>query len=64
MLGIVNDNRWFDNLIPDIQAILLKVSLELRNLLDEDYYAAMASSVIYDKYKLGSSVSLGFKFSF
>ena len=43
---------------------LLKVSLELRNLLDEDYYAAMASSVIYDKYKLGSSVSLGFKFSF
>ena len=43
---------------------LLKISLELRNLLDEDYYAAMASSVIYDKYKLGSSVSLGFKFSF
>jgi len=43
---------------------ILKISLELRNLLDEDYYAAMASSVIYDKYKLGSSVSLGFKFSF
>ena len=43
---------------------LLKISLELRNLLDEDYYAAMASSVVYDKYKLGTSASLGFKFSF
>ena len=42
----------------------LKLSLELRNLLDEDYYAAMASSVIYDQYKLGTSISLGFKFSF
>lgn len=42
----------------------LKLSLELRNLLDEEYYAAMASSVVYDQYKLGSSVSLGFKFSF
>ena len=43
---------------------LLKISLELRNLLDENYYAAMASSVVYDKYKLGTSASLGFKFSF
>ena len=42
----------------------LKLSLELRNLLDEEYYAAMASSVIYDQYKLGTSISLGFKFSF
>ena len=42
----------------------LKLSLELRNLLDEEYYAAMASSVIYDQYKLGSSISLGFKFSY
>jgi hypothetical protein len=24
----------------------------------------MASSVVYDKYKLGTSASLGFKFSF
>lgn len=43
---------------------ILKISLELRNLLDEEYYAAMASSVVYDKYKLGTSASLGFKFSF
>ena len=43
---------------------ILKLSLELRNLLDEEYYASMASSVIYDQYKLGTSVSLGVKFSF
>ena len=43
---------------------ILKISLELRNLLDEEYYASMASSVIYDQYKLGTSVSLGVKFSF
>lgn len=42
----------------------LKLSLELRNLLDEEYYAAMASSVVYDQYNLGTSVSLGFKLSF
>ena len=42
----------------------LKLSLELRNLLDEEYYAAMADTVVYDQYNLGSSVSLGFKFSF
>ena len=39
----------------------LKLSLELRNLLDEEYYAAMADTVVYDQYNLGSSVSLGFK---
>tara|TARA_B110000971_G_scaffold104882_1_gene107703 strand:- start:70 stop:285 length:216 start_codon:yes stop_codon:yes gene_type:complete len=43
---------------------ILKLSLGLRNLLDEEYYASMASSVIYDQYKLGTSVSLGVKFSF
>ena len=48
----------------DYDDSMLKLSLELRNLLDEEYYAAMASSVVYDQYKLGTSVSLGFKFSF
>ncbi len=42
----------------------LKISLELRNILDEEYYAAMADTVIYDQYNLGTSVSLGFKLSF
>ena len=42
----------------------LKVSIELRNLLDEDYYASMASKVVYDQYSLGTSISLGFKLSF
>ena len=42
----------------------LKISLELRNILDEEYYAAMADTVIYDQYNLGTSVSLGFKYSF
>ena len=36
----------------------LKISLELRNILDEEYYAAMADTVIYDQYNLGTSVSL------
>ena len=48
----------------DFDESILKLSLELRNILDEEYYAAMASSVVYDQYKLGTSVSLGFKFSF
>ena len=48
----------------DYDATSLKLSLELRNILDEEYYAAMASSVIYDQYRLGTSVSLGFKLSF
>tara|TARA_B110000285_G_scaffold69904_1_gene80463 strand:- start:613 stop:843 length:231 start_codon:yes stop_codon:yes gene_type:complete len=43
---------------------ILKLSVELRNLLDEGYFASMASSVIYDQYKLGRSASFGFKFSF
>ena len=42
----------------------LKISLELRNILDEEYYAAMADTVIYDQYNLGTSLSLGFKLSF
>ena len=42
----------------------LKISLELRNILDEEYYASMADTVIYDQYNLGTSVSLGFKYSF
>ncbi|NCW11308.1 MAG: TonB-dependent receptor, partial [Proteobacteria bacterium] len=48
----------------DYDATSLKLSVELRNILDEEYYAAMASSVIYDQYSLGTSVSLGFKLSF
>ena len=42
----------------------LKVSFELRNLLDEEYYASMRNIAIYDQYDLGQSASLGFKFSF
>ncbi len=42
----------------------LKLSLELRNLLDEEYYASMRNIAIYDQYDLGQSASLGFKFSF
>ncbi len=42
----------------------LKLSLELRNLLDEEYYASMRNVAIYDQYDLGQSASLGFKFSF
>ncbi len=42
----------------------LKLSLELRNLLDEEYYASMRNIAIYDQYDLGTSASLGFKVSF
>ena len=42
----------------------LKVSFELRNLLDEEYYASMRNIAIYDQYNLGTSASLGFKVSF
>jgi len=42
----------------------LTVSVEMRNLLDEEYYAAMADTAIYDQYDLGRSISLGFKFNF
>ena len=42
----------------------LSVSIEMRNLLDEEYYAAMANTAIYDQYELGRSISLGFKFNF
>ena len=42
----------------------LKLSLELRNLLDEEYYASMRNIAIYDQYDLGQSASLGFKVSF
>ena len=42
----------------------LKLSLELRNLLDEEYYASMSNIAIYDQYDLGQSASLGFKVSF
>ncbi|EJP72683.1 MAG: TonB-dependent receptor [SAR86 cluster bacterium SAR86B] len=42
----------------------MSISLELRNLLDEEYYAAMANTAIYDQYDLGRSVSIGFKFNF
>ena len=42
----------------------LKLSLELRNLLDEEYYASMNNIAIYDQYDLGQSASLGFKVSF
>ena len=42
----------------------LTVSVEMRNLLDEEYYAAMADTAIYDQYELGRSISLGFKFNF
>jgi len=42
----------------------MSISLELRNLLDEGYYAAMANTAIYDQYDIGRSVSIGFKFNF
>ena len=42
----------------------LKLSFELRNLLDEEYFASMNNIAIYDQYDLGQSASLGFKFSF
>ncbi|MFL2753464.1 MAG: TonB-dependent receptor plug domain-containing protein [Gammaproteobacteria bacterium] len=42
----------------------LKLSLELRNLLDEEYFASMNNIAIYDQYDLGQSASLGFKVSF
>ena len=42
----------------------MSISLELRNLLDEEYYAAMANTAIYDQYDLGRSISIGFKFNF
>ena len=42
----------------------MSISLELRNLLDEEYYAAMANTAIYDQYDIGRSVSIGFKFNF
>ena len=42
----------------------LKVSLELRNILNEEYVAKMADTAIYDMYEEGISVSLGFKLSF
>ena len=49
----------------ELDASMLKISLEIRNLLNEDYEATMADSAIfYDQYQLGTSVSLGFKVSF
>jgi outer membrane receptor protein involved in Fe transport len=49
----------------ELDTSMLKISLEIRNLLNEDYEATMANSAIfYDQYQLGTSVSLGFKLSF
>ena len=49
----------------ELDTSMLKISLEIRNLLNEDYEATMADSAIfYDQYQLGTSVSLGFKVSF
>ena len=42
----------------------MSISLELRNLLDKEYYVAMANTAIYDQYDIGRSVSIGFKFNF
>ena len=42
----------------------MSISLELINLLDEEYYAAIANKAIYDQYDIGRSVSIGFKFNF
>jgi len=44
---------------------MLKISLEVRNLLNEEYEATMANSnIFYDQYELGTSISLGFKLNF
>jgi len=48
-----------------LDTTILKISLEIRNLLDDDYEATMANSAIfYDQYQLGTSASVGFKLSF
>lgn len=49
----------------ELDTSTLKVSLELRNLLNEEYEATMANSnIFYDQYQLGTSISLGFKLNF
>ena len=49
----------------ELDTSMLKVSLEIRNLLNEEYEATMANSnIFYDQYELGSSISLGFKLNF
>ena len=49
----------------ELDSSMLKISLEVRNLLNEEYEATMANSnIFYDQYELGTSVSLGFKLSF
>ena len=41
----------------------LKLSVEIRNLLDESYEATVASDIFYDQYDLGRSISLGVKYN-
>ena len=49
----------------ELDTTILKISLEIRNLLNDDYEATMANSAIfYDQYQLGTSASVGFKLSF
>ena len=42
----------------------LKLSLEIRNILDESYEATVADNIFYDQYDLGRSFSLGLKYQF
>ena len=49
----------------ELDSSMLKISLEVRNLLNEEYEATMANSnIFYDQYELGTSISLGFKLNF
>ena len=50
--------------IFDVEENTLKLSLEIRNILDESYEATMADNIFYDQYDLGTSVSLGLKYNF
>ncbi|MGB1947477.1 MAG: TonB-dependent receptor, partial [Gammaproteobacteria bacterium] len=50
--------------IFDVEENTLKLSLEIRNILDESYEATMADNIFYDQYDLGTSISLGLKYNF
>ena len=54
-------SRNFD--VDDLENTL-KLSLEIRNILDESYEATVADNIFYDQYDLGRSFSLGLKYQF
>jgi hypothetical protein len=50
--------------IFDVEDNTLKLSVEIRNILDESYEATMADNIFYDQYDLGTSISIGLKYNF